>query len=161
MTRIEETPLPGVGIRHDFVTKEGERLGVITHRSGRRELLIYDSSDPDACRATLRLDDEDVDALQEILGGSNVVAEHLAGLQQVEGIAIDWLAIGSGASCADRRIGDFRIEGDTGVSIVAVVRDGRTVPAPPPEFELRPGDTAVAVGTPQGLRQAFARLTGD
>ena len=159
MTQIEETQLPGVGIRHDFVTREGERIGVITHRGGRKELLIYDHNDPDSCRATIRLVDDDVRALSELLGGTELT-EHLTGLQQVEGVTIDWLPIADRSRCARHTIGEF-VKRETGVSIVAVVREGKTIPAPPPGFELQPGDTAVAVGTPEGLKQAFARLQGD
>jgi TrkA domain protein len=159
VTRIEETQLPGVGMRHDFVTQEGERIGVITHRGGRKELLVYDHDDPDTCRTTIRLEDDDIHALAELLGGSEVT-EHLTGLQQVEGVTIDWLPIADASRCARHSIGEF-MKGESGVSIVAIVRSGQTIPAPPPDFELQPGDTAVAVGTPEGLKQAFARLQGD
>jgi TrkA domain protein len=33
---IEETLLPGVGVRHEFTTAAGERLTLLTHRTGRR-----------------------------------------------------------------------------------------------------------------------------
>jgi len=33
---ITETALPGVGLRHDFTTRAGRQLGVVTHRTGRR-----------------------------------------------------------------------------------------------------------------------------
>jgi TrkA domain protein len=146
-------------MRHDFVTRDGERIGVITHRGGRKELLVYDHDDPDSCRATIRLVDDDVHALSELLGGTEVT-EHLTGLQQVEGVTIDWLPIGERSRCARHSIGEF-MKGESGVSIVAIVREGQTIPAPAPDFELRPGDTAVAVGTPEGLKQAFTRLQGD
>ncbi|MGH2814647.1 MAG: TrkA C-terminal domain-containing protein [Actinomycetota bacterium] len=45
---IQETNLPGVGLRHDFTTRAGRQLGVVTHRTGRRDLLVYDREDPDA-----------------------------------------------------------------------------------------------------------------
>jgi TrkA domain protein len=34
------------------------------------------------------------------------------------------------------------------------VRDGETTPSPTPDFMLRPGDTVVVVGTPQGIEKA-------
>ena len=37
---IQETNLPGVGLRHDFTTRAGRQLGVVTHRTGRRDLLV-------------------------------------------------------------------------------------------------------------------------
>ena len=32
---IQETTLPGVGLRHDFTTHAGCRLGVVSYRTGR------------------------------------------------------------------------------------------------------------------------------
>lgn len=76
MARIEETRLPGIGLRHDLAIAEGTRIGVITYDAGGRELVIYDERDPDECRATLTLDEDDARALADLLGGSQVV-EHL------------------------------------------------------------------------------------
>ncbi|MFP5363367.1 MAG: hypothetical protein ACLGI5_11640 [Thermoleophilia bacterium] len=76
MTRIDETRLPGIGIRHDFVTAAGTRIGVITYRDGRRELVVFAEGDPDECRASVELDEEDAHALADMLGGSQII-EHL------------------------------------------------------------------------------------
>ncbi len=66
---IEQTDLPGVGVRYEFVTEQGERLGVVVLDSGERELLICDEDDPDAAR-TVRLAEHDLVRLGEILGMS-------------------------------------------------------------------------------------------
>lgn len=63
---IEETPLPGVGVRYDFTTEQGNRLGIVVHDSGERELLICDAADPDAAR-TLPLAQRDLVRLREVL----------------------------------------------------------------------------------------------
>ncbi len=159
MANIEETKLPGVGIRHDFVTKAGSRIGVIAHHAGHRELLIYDEEDPDACRETLRLEERDSRALAELLGASQV-SENLAQLQQLEGLAIDWLPVRAASACANATIGETELRRRTGVSIVAVVRGKTTFASPEPDFRLQPGDTAVVVGTPESIERAFARLQG-
>ena len=74
MTRISETRLPGVGVRHDFTTRAGRRVGVITHRGGQRELLVYAEDDPDACTEILRLEQSETQTLAELLGASQVTA---------------------------------------------------------------------------------------
>jgi K+/H+ antiporter YhaU regulatory subunit KhtT len=43
---------------------------------------------------------------------------------------------------------------------VAVVREGETIPSPPPDLILQQGDTAVAVGTPEGIRAMHELLQG-
>jgi TrkA domain protein len=158
MTKIEETTLPGVGLLHSFITKTGRRVGVLTHRSGYRELLVYDEQDPDACRLTLRMDEDDSHTLADLLGAPQVAA-HIAQLQQsVEGLIIDWLPVRAGSACAGQTIGQTRMRQQTGVSIVAVIRGAQTFPSPGPELRLEAGDTAVVVGTAEGIQRVVQLL---
>lgn len=157
MAEIEETELPGVGVRHDFVTRGGDRVGLISHFGGRRSLLLYDRADPDACRDVVELDEEDVTVLAELLGVPRV-SEHVARLQRVKGLTIDWLPIEPGSPYAERPLGDTELRRRTGVSIVALVDGDETSPAPAPDFVLAAGSTAVVVGTPEGIRGAEAIL---
>ena len=157
--QIHETALPGVGFRHDFTTGRGRQLGVVSHRTGRRDLILYDQDDPDAAQEVVQLTAAESEALGGLLGGSRV-AEALTELQQqVEGLAIDWLSIARGSPYAGRTIADTQARSRTGVSIVAVLRDQSAVPAPRPDFAFQAGDTAVVVGTPAGVK-ALARLLG-
>jgi TrkA domain protein len=158
MADVVETQLPGVGVRHDFITRAGERVGVLLHRSGRRELLLYDQGDPDACRAVVTLDSDDTRTLAELLGASAVTAALGAAQQQVQGLAIDWITVRRGSSIDGVTLGEAAIRTRTGVSIVAVIRSGATVPSPAPEFSFEPDDVAVAVGTPEGLERLYALL---
>jgi TrkA domain protein len=153
MSEIEETPLPGVGFRHDFMCKGGRRVGVVSHHTGRRDVLIYDERDPDSVKAAVELNGDESRTLAEILGGTTIT-EHLGQIhQQVEGLAIDWLPLPVGFEAQSIGEGEYRRR--TGVSIVAVLRAGVTIPAPDPDEVLSAGDTIVVVGTTEGI----ARLT--
>ena len=158
MAEVSETKLPGVGVRYDLVTEAGPRVGVLVHRSGRRDLLLYSERDPSACDRTVELDPEESLALAELLGATRV-AEELAALRQdIQGLAIDWIRIEPGSEWADRRLGEAAVHTTTGVSIVAILdRDGSTA-APGPDAVLTAGATAVAVGSPEGIAQLATRL---
>lgn len=158
--QIEETRLPAIGIRHDFSTVGGRRIGLVTNFSGRRKLLVYDERDPDACQDTVDLDDADVRTLTEVLGAPQVV-QKLSDLQQaVAGLTIDWLEIPSTSPFAGKTIGESQIRTRTGASVVALIRDGgEVVPSPTPDDTIGTGDTLVVVGTPQGTLET-AKLLG-
>lgn len=159
MPRIEETHLPGVGLRHEFMAEDGSRVGVIHHNSGRRELFVCQPEDPDAVALSLSLSDDESHALSEALGGSTVI-ENLQTLeQQIEGLVIDWLKVDEGTPYADRSVGDARIRTRTGVSVVAVIRGENAHPAPGPEFHVEAGDTLVVVGTTDGIKAVAEILT--
>lgn len=151
MPRIEETKLPGVGVRYEFETEDGRRVGVVHHRTGRRELFVCPADDPDIIAMTLNLSEGESHQLIDVLGGSQVV-ESLSHVQQhIEGLAIDWLTVESESKYAERTIGDARIRTRTGVSVVAVIRGEQPFPAPGPDFHVADGDTLVVVGTPEGI----------
>lgn len=154
MAEVTETQLPGVGVRHEFTTAGGERLAVLSHRTGRREIAVYDRADPDACSTVLHLSSDDTRTLAELLGESHL-SEAVTGVQRLEGLAIDWIRIPSGRGTT---IGERQIRTRTGTSVVAILRGEDTVAAPGPEARLEAGDVAVAVGTPEGLRQARSIL---
>lgn len=153
MAEVRETRLPGVGVRHEFTTASGERLAVLSHRSGRRELVIYDRHDPDAATTVLHLSRDDTRTLAELLGASQVSEAVTAVQQQLQGLAMEWITLPAGSPFAGATIGDGQFRTRTGVSIVAVVRADTTIPAPGPDHQFQPDDTVVAVGTPDGLAQ--------
>ncbi len=152
MADVTEIRLPGVGVRHEFTTAVGERIGVLTHRGGRREIILYDREDPDRCRTILHLSPDDTRTLAELLGAPHI-GEVLASVQRLEGLAIDWLSVRDGSAFVGKSIGEGRFRSLTGASIVAVVRGDSSVPGPGPEHRLEAGDVVVAVGTADGLRQ--------
>jgi len=82
-----------VGFRHDFTTRRGRQLGVVSHRTGRRDLILYDQDDPDAAQEVVQLSGAESEALGGLLGGSRVTEALTELQQQVEGLAIDWLSI--------------------------------------------------------------------
>jgi K+:H+ antiporter subunit KhtT len=158
MTEVKGTELPGVGVRYEFVTEDGKRVGVVSHRSGRREIYVADRDDPDRFERVLGLTENDARTLAETLGASRV-AEELAELhQKVEGLAIDWLPVREDTTFANRTIGAARIRTRTGVSVVAVLRGDQAIPAPGPEVEIKPGDYLVLVGTPRGVEKVVELL---
>lgn len=159
MAEVQETKLPGVGVRHEFDTDTGERVGVIVHRDGRREMVVYDRNDRDACSTVVVLSASDTRTMAELLGASQVTEAVAAVQQNIDGLAIEWIALtdSSPAISTTIREGEYRTR--TGASIVAVIRGDQSVPAPDPEFDFRIGDTAVAVGTTEGLALLRGQLT--
>lgn len=151
MTVVRETKLPGVGVRHEFTTEEGNDVGVIVHHDGRREILLYDVVDPDACTSVVNLSEHDTQTLAEILGVSHVTETVAEIRQEIDGLSIEWIEIPASSDLVGTSIGDGQFRTKTGASIVAIMRASQPVPAPGPEFVLDAGDVAVAVGTHQGL----------
>jgi TrkA domain protein len=151
---VFETPLPGVGVRHEFTTKSGERVGVVTRRDGRRELLLYDRWDPDSCRESVELSPEEAATMVELLGGSRVT-ERLEDLRlDVEGLSIQWVTIESAQGLAGKTIAEGEIRTRTGASVVAVIRGETSIPGPGPDFQFHAGDVVLLMGSDQAVEAA-------
>ena len=80
---------------------------------------------------------------------------------ELQGLSIDWVPVTTTSACATCSVHDIEHKDATAASIVAVIREGTTIAAPPSDFVLGPGDTAVVVGTPEGVRALFRLLQGD
>ncbi|MEX1077483.1 MAG: cation:proton antiporter regulatory subunit [Homoserinimonas sp.] len=159
--RIEKTELPGIGVRHDLVTGAGRRIGVVSHRDGERDLALYDIDDPDACRDSIVMSDDEATALADLLGGSLILSQ-LSGLTSgTAGVFTEQLQLPATSPYLNRPLGDTKARSRTGVSIVAIVRGTEIIPSPTPADELNPGDTIIAVGTRDGLTSLGRLLAGD
>lgn len=149
--QVEQTALPGIGVRHDLVTSSGHRIGVISYRDGRRDLLVYDVRDPDACATVVPLTDESADALAEILGAPRLVQRLASLAEQAEALITEQVAVPATSRYAGRPLGETRARTRTGASVVAVMRQGAIVPSPGPDFRLEALDHLVVVGTREGV----------
>ncbi|MER5643893.1 cation:proton antiporter regulatory subunit [Streptosporangium sp. NPDC002524] len=157
---VEQTALPGIGLRHEFTTRSGRRIGIVSHRTGRRDLVIYDPDDPDRACETIKMNDEEADALAELLGAPRIVQRLNDLHREVEGLVSLQLPILPGSPYAGRPMGDARVRTRTGASIVAVVRDGQVFASPAPDFGLAEGDVVVVVGSPESTSAVSDILSG-
>jgi TrkA domain protein len=66
---IERELVPRTGLLQVLHTAAG-RVGVLLHRDGRRELLIYSDHDTDAVHVSVELDDREAADLGELLGAT-------------------------------------------------------------------------------------------
>lgn len=151
MSAVRETRLPGVGVRHEFETEAGSAVAVIVHFDGRREIVTYDSADPDACHSLINLSANDTQTLAELLGVSHVTETCESVRQSIEHLALEWVELPVTSSVAGMSIGSGEFRSRTGASIVAVMRNDTPIPAPEAGFILEAGDILVAVGDPDGL----------
>ncbi len=155
---VEQTALPGIGLRHEFTTRGGRRIGIVSYRTGRRDLVIYDKADPDRACETVKLNDEEADALVELLGAPRIVQRLNALHREVEGLVS--LQVPVASKWVGKPMGAAQVRTLTGASIVAVVRNGQVNASPLPDFVLRENDVAVLVGSTESTEAATQILTG-
>jgi TrkA domain protein len=157
---LEETLLPGVGVRYELRIASGELLAIVVPRDGGAEISVYDDRDPDRARGVFRLSPEEADAVAEVLGAPRLTQRFADLSREVPGLQSGRFPIPPGSPFADRPLGDTRARTLTGCSIVAIVRDTDVVPSPGPQDLLQPGDVLVAIGSGPGLERLGHHLSG-
>lgn len=155
---IQETSLPGIGVRYELNTVSGGRFAVVVRRDGRYDVGVFDDPrDPDRCRTAIQLQDEEANALASILGAPRII-DSLQELQALDGLQTEQIRLAPGSPFDGATLGDTQARTRTGVSIVAVVRAGTPTPSPTPAVGLLGGDVLVVVGTPSGVQALRAIL---
>lgn len=143
--------LPGIGVRNDVITAGGRRVSVVSHRTGERDLALFDADDPDASTDSIPLSDDEAAALAELLGAS-ISLSRLSGLgEKAIGLYTEEISLPIDSKFVGRPMGDTKARTLTSSSIVAIARGTEVIPSPTPDVMFERGDVIVAVGTRKGL----------
>lgn len=143
---VREHDLPGVGKKFALKTDEGERMTVIIHNTGNRELYHFRQGEDYPFHA-VRLSDPEARKLGAILGGAYFQPPVAESMDMVlEQLAVEWFKVEPGSSLAERTLEETEIRKRTGASVIAILRDGRALPNPQPDERIQPGDTLMVVG---------------
>ncbi len=148
---VKEVRLPGIGLRYEFASHEGDRIGIIARRSGDFEIVLYARDDPDQARPVFRLTDEEADAVAQILGAPRIAERFTELTREVPGLDVGQVHIEPGSPYVDHPLGETRVRSRTGASIVAILRNKNVLPSPGPAEMLRAGDVLVVIGTEEGI----------
>ena len=148
---IKEVLLPSMGVRYEFTSSHGERIGIVARRGGYFEVVLYGSDDPDQARPVVRLTDEEADAVAQILGAPRIAERFVELTREIPGLEAGQVHILPGSVFVDRPLGDTRARTRTGASIVAIVRNDEVLASPGPSEKLRAADVLIVVGTEAGI----------
>jgi TrkA domain protein len=151
MSTIREADLPGIGRKFQIEAQSGDKLVVVIHDDGRRELYHFDPKDPDGLLSMVTLNDTEARQVAGIIGGLNYTPKALDSLSiTLEGLVIEWDKIGLGSDVMGQTIGQFQVHQTTGATIMAIIeKDGRMHINPGPDQTLTEDVTLVIVGERQ------------
>jgi TrkA domain protein len=159
---VYESDLPGVGKKFEVEIGDGERLVIVTHNTGKRE-VFRKATDGDDAEKLFELPDRLARTVGTILEGAyfQPVQSEQIETMLAEGTFLEWYNVDGGSEIDGRTLAEARVRERTGVSVAAIERDGSVVPSPGAETVIEGGDTLVVIGSREDLRAFDALVSND
>jgi len=144
---VYETDVPGVGRKFEYELDGDQRLVVLIHHDGKREVFRRPSADADSTKL-FELSDKQAREFGTILEGAYFQPVDLESVEVPLGEAvIEWTDLPEESPLAGETLREVDLRRRTGASVLAVQRGEETVANPDPTFELRADDILVTLGT--------------
>jgi TrkA domain protein len=148
MSTISESNLPGVGRKFQVETMSGDRLTIVIHDDGKRELYTFSRKNLDRAASVLALTDGEARQIAGIVGGLTYVPKALPSTEVVlENLVLEWFTVPPGAVATGRTIKELSARTRTGSSIVSIIEPNRiTRTNPEANTILNEGATLILAG---------------
>ena len=156
MSTISESNLPGVGKKFQIETTIGDRLVVVIHDDGRREIYHFDRKRLDRADSVVTLTDGEARQIAGIIGGLSYVPKALAPTELIlDDLVLEWFRIEPDAASVGKSLRELQARTVTGASVVSIIEENRITRINP---EADTVITANATLILAGDRKNIARL---
>src|SRR5438552_901548 len=126
--RLQETRLPGVGVKYTLELAGGGRLAVILHNDGRRDIYYSADDDADEPTAVIGLSDDEARQLGAVIGGAYERPKIVEELEMALGeLTIEWLPVPDRSPMIGRTLAECGFRRRTGVTVIAILREPEPV----------------------------------
>ena len=144
---VYEADIPGVGRKFEVDVGDDERVVVIIHHDGRRE--VFRRPDPEADSEKLfDLSAGQARKVGSILSGAYFESVPTEDLTVPLGEAIiEWIDVGEGSPIAGETLGAAQVRRETGASVIAIQRGPDTIANPDSETTVETGDILLTLGS--------------
>ena len=126
MSTISESNLPGVGKKFQIETTIGDRLVIVIHDDGRREIYHFDRKRLDRADSVVTLTDGEARQIAGIIGGLSYVPKALAPTELIlDDLVLEWFRIEPDAASVGKSLRDLQARSVTGASVVSIIEENR------------------------------------
>lgn len=144
---IRESELPGIGCKFEVITKGNEKMVIVIHDDGRREMYHFDA-DHEESISSVSLRDSEARQIAAILGGMVYRPQALDTIEMAfEGLSIEWFKVENNAPVVQKTIGSLHVRNTYNVTIIAILKKNmKKFFNPGPDSIIEAGDMLVLSG---------------
>lgn len=162
MNSVKMADLPGVGKKISFETADKQKIVLIIHHSGKRDLYFFQDTAEDEADYFVTLTSEETRELGAQLLGA---AHHPVDDDQMKifqkQLVMEWIKLTPESPFVDKQIAESRIRAHTGASVIAVMQGGDIIVSPDITTVLKAGDMVMAAGKRDQIRRFDAMAKGE
>lgn len=119
---IRESELPGIGCKFEVITKGNEKMVIVIHDDGRREMYHFDANHDESI-SSISLRDSEARQIAAILGGMVYRPQALDTIEMAfEGLSIEWFKVENHAPVLQKTIGSLHVRKTYNVTIIAILK---------------------------------------
>lgn len=155
MSTISEAYLPGVGRKFQIETLSRERLVIVIHDDGTRELYHFTRNNNERPASVITLTDGEARQVAGIVGGLTYVPKALPTAEVVlDDLVLEWFVITPGAASIGKTIRDMQARTATGASIVSLIEPNHIKRVnPEADTQLNEGATLILAGDRKNIAE--------
>lgn len=160
---IRESDLPGIGRKFEFKTRNDEKVVIVVHDDGRREMYYFDETDHDESISSVTFNDAEARNIAAILGGIIYKPQALETIEMAfEGLVIEWFKVEENASAVGQTIGNIGIREQYNVTVIAIMKKNlKKLLTPGSSSVIDAGDTLVLSGERKEVKKLIKDLLMD
>lgn len=144
---IRETELPGVGKKYTLETQSAGQVAIVLHRTGKREIYHFPPG-ANIPSEVIDLTAEEAQQVGGILSQTHFEAKQDSSTELVmKELTIEWIKVPDDHSFIGQSIRDLEVRKRTGATIIAILREGKSLINPDPAELLGLGDTLMVIGS--------------
>jgi len=156
---IRESELPGIGCKFEVITKGNEKMVIVIHDDGRREMYHFDANHDESI-SSISLRDSEARQIAAILGGMVYRPHALDTIEMAfEGLSIEWFKVENHAPVLQKTIGSLHVRKTYNVTIIAILKKNmKKFFNPGPDSIIEAGDMLVLSGERHEVKRIINEL---